>query len=503
MRPRVLLAGLFHETHTFLTTPTRLEDFALCRGAEIMVKTGDASPLAGFLETAANAGWEVIPTIDLRAVPSGPVDDEVFDFFWTELSAVLDREAPAGIDAVFLVLHGAMATARIPDVEGEILARLRARPRFDETPVFVVLDLHGNISPATARHADALVAYQENPHTDAHATAVRAAHLLRRLLRDGRRPRTHWRRAPIVWPPPGTGTADVPMRELEAEAQRIERADPRVWAVNVMAGFSFADTPHTGVSFSLVGELPEADAQDHLAHLCRLAWRNRAAGSVRYPPVDEVLRALLPVARGPVLLVEPSDNIGGGAPGDGTGVLRALLACDAPDAAVAINDPVAVIALRDVAPGSLRRLEIGGRGSPLDPGPVPLDVELVSRSDGRFTLEDSQSHLASMGGRQVDMGPCAVVRHRGLTLLLTSKKTPPFDLGQWRSQGLEPRQFKLIGVKAAVAHRRAYDPIAAASFYVDTPGPCSGNLAHFTFHHLPRDLYPFTETGLSPDGSHD
>ena len=67
-----------------------------------------------------------------------------------------------------------------------------------------------------------------------------------------------------------------------------------------------------------------------------------------------------------------------------------------------------------------------------------LDVELLRRSDGTFELEDKQSHLASMCGDRFDMGPCAVVRHGGLTILLTSHKTPPFDLGQWRSQGIEP-----------------------------------------------------------------
>jgi len=59
------------------------------------------------------------------------------------------------------------------------------------------------------------------------------------------------------------------------------------------------------------------------------------------------------------------------------------------------------------------------------------------------------------------MGPCAVIRAGGVTLLLTSRKTPPFDLGQYRSQGIDPEKFSFIGVKAAVAHRRAYDPIAS------------------------------------------
>jgi microcystin degradation protein MlrC len=191
-----------------------------------------------------------------------------------------------------------------------------------------------------------------------------------------------------------------------------------------------------------------------------------------------------------VLLVEPADNIGAGAPGDGTGVLRAMLKHGVKSGLVAINDPGSVREMGDVLVNGKRRLRIGGRGWQLDPGPVELEVTLVSRSDGNFQLEDVHSHLASMSGTHIAMGPCAVVRHGGIMLLLTSRKTPPFDLGQYRSQGIEPKSFGIIGVKAAVAHRQAYDPIAKASYFVDTPGPCSSNLMSFPYRRLRRPVFP-------------
>jgi microcystin degradation protein MlrC len=105
---------------------------------------------------------------------------------------------------------------------------------------------------------------------------------------------------------------------------------------------------------------------------------------------------------------------------------------------------------------------------------VTLEVELISRSDGVFELEDRNSHIAGWLGTRLDiLGPTAVVRHRGLTIMLTSAKLPPFDLAQWRSQGIDPEKLSIIGVKAAVGHRQAYDPIASASFTVRTNGPCT------------------------------
>ena len=231
----------------------------------------------------------------------------------------------------------------------------------------------------------------------------------------------------------------------------------------------------------------------HLQRVADVAWSMRELGHVTYPSVEEVLETLPAGAIGPVILVEPSDNIGGGAPGDGTGVLRALVARSLGNALVAINDPAAVVALAEVAVGETKTVSVGGKGSRLDVGPLELEVTLVSRHPGRFDLEDKHSHLASMSGLHFDMGPTAVVRAGGVTILLTSRKTPPFDLGQWRSQGIEPRDFAVIGVKAAVAHRQAYDPIAGASYLVDTPGPCSSNVALFPWRHLKRPVYPLDE----------
>ena len=95
-----------------------------------------------------------------------------------------------------------------------------------------------------------------------------------------------------------------------------------------------------------------------------------------------------------------------------------------------------------------------------------------------------------MVGDFADMGDCALVRHASILILLTSKKTAPFDLGQWRSQGVDPAQLDVIVIKAAVAHKRAYDPITARSFWVDTPGPCSSNLKRFAYEHLRDGMWP-------------
>lgn len=493
MAPRILFGGLFHETHTFLEETTTWADFDVTVGDEILGKLGDASPTDGFLSAARELEFTVVPTVDARAVPSGIVEDEAFETFWRAFEQRAVPALAAGVDGIFLVLHGAMATPSQTDVEGELLARIRALPGGEMVPIFGVFDLHANLSPRMCRLANGLVAYRNNPHTDARASAVRATQLLARALRYGVVPRMAWCRVPIVWAPPGTGSDTDPMITLKLFMAKLEASRPEIWAGNVVPGFSFADTPDTGVSLSLTHSGDEGSIRADLREGARLAWALREQGHVEYPPVAEVLATLPSRCDGPIVLVEPSDNIGGGAPGDGTGVLRALVEHNVANALVAINDPAAVAGLAATAVGETKTLSIGGKGSRLDAGPLELKVTLVSRHHGRFELEDKHSHLASMSGLHFDMGPTAVVRARGVTIMLTSRKTPPFDLGQWRSQGIEPRDFAVIGVKAAVAHRQAYDPIAGASYFVDTPGPCSSNVGLFPWRHLKRPVYPLDE----------
>jgi microcystin degradation protein MlrC len=499
MDKRVLLAGLFHETHTFLAGQTSLADFQVRQGKQLLAAAGDGSPLAGALETADALDWVVLPAVDYRATPGPTVADEVFESFWRQFREFAEPVLPT-VDGIYLLLHGAMVCQSYLDAEGELLERIRGLPGAERLPICGVVDLHANFSERMARLGDGLIGYRENPHADALRAATHAAELLHRLMQTGQRPLTVWEHPPLMWPPTGTATGEDPMQTLEAAARNLEVDEPHFLAVNVWAGYSFADTPDTGVCFTAITQGNPEEAHAQLRHLSRWAVDHRQMGLRVDLPIETVLAKLAEAQasssrRGPVVLAEPSDNIGAGAPGDGTALLRALAEHRVENAAVAISDPAAIEQLAGKNIGDRLTLAIGGKLNRMGGPPLTVEVELISRSNGQFSLEDRHSHLASIHGRHIDMGPSAVVRHQSMTILLTSRKTPPFDLGQWRSQGLAPESLSAIVVKAAVGHRRAYDPIASASYSVDTPGPCSSNLATLDFRHVRRPIFPLDDIG--------
>ncbi len=495
--PRIFIAGLFHETHTFLDGTTKWADFQIVHGKELLTLKGDSSPMGGVLEVAELLGWQVFPALSAAAYPSAIVQDDVFERYWTEFSAALAKCLESGpLDGIFLVLHGAMTCESIDDVEGVLLERLSLQlqatqqPSSKTIPIFGVYDLHANFTPKMAQFSHCLVSYRENPHADARESAVRAVRLLDRCLRTAEIPRTLLAQPPIVWPPTGTGTSSDPMKTLLQMARQLQADHPDFWEVNVTAGFAFADTFDTGVSFGIVTTGADDEARSVLKVLCDRALQLAPLGNVVERPVADVLAELPRNEPGLTVVVEPSDNIGGGAPGDCTGLLRAFIKQGFRNTAVCICDPDSVRRLQGRSPGTQVELSIGGRGSRLDPGPVDLTVTFVRTCDGRFELRDRQSHLASMVGDRFDMGDCAIVAYEGITILLTSVKTPPMDLGQWLHVGIDPALFSFVGVKAAVAHRRAWDPISKGNVWVSTPGPCSSDLNQLPYEKLRRPIFP-------------
>lgn len=490
MTRRVFFAGLYHETHTFLAAPTGLDAFqrSIFRLGNTIItdNRGDSSPAGGFFDVADSARWEVTPAIQMAAEPSGMVTEEVVETFESHLYT--DLAAAAGrIDGVFLVLHGAMVSAGRDDVEGSILAGVRAvlKAAKVDVPVVGVLDLHGNVSQKMIDNSTSLIGYRENPHTDARETAVRAAELLGRLM-DGLQVTQVHRETKWVLPPLGVGSADNPMRAVLDRAREIEAKDPEILNINVMAGYAYADISCCGFSLSATTTGDPARAEGHLAALEQVLEDHIAEG---YPAEDDLATALeradaLPAGEGPVLLIEAADNIGGGTPGDATGTLAPLLATGRTGIVAAICDPQAVAACMKAGIGAEVDLMIGGHTDAHHGAPVPFRGRVRALTDGHFRLENPHSHMASMRGSNIEMGPSAVVVSDQATIALNSTKTAPMDLGHLHSLGVRPEEAEFVIVKAAVSHRSAYDPIARASFRIDAPGLGTSNLKRLPYRKL-------------------
>ena len=484
MTKKIFLSGIYHETHTFLSQPTTLNDFIINIDDDIIKEnTGNGSPTDGFIEYALQKNWDIISGIQMSARPSGIVDEDAENFFDTNFFEKLEQHCE-NIDAVFLILHGAMVSKNHDDFEGDFLEKINHifKQKNISIPVVAVLDLHANVSDKMIENSTCVYAYRKNPHSDSRDAAIKAASILNNLFKNPNVNQINYQTKYIL-PPTGVGTANDPMKSVLSEAHKIEKIDKDIICINVMAGYSYADIADCGFSLNCCTKGDLTVAKKYLESLANVLEEKINFGYPKESTLDEVLEKIksLPVSDKPILLIEPADNIGGGTPGDATDLLSRLLQTDEEGIVAIINDPDTVRICHQSSVGNEIELNVGAKFDKFHGAPIKLKATIQKLSDGKFTLKNKQSHLASMMGINIDMGLSAVVKNKQLTLLLTSIKTPPMDLGQLVSQDISPEEAKLIVIKAAVSHKDAYDPIASHSFYIDSQGLCTSNLKRLPF----------------------
>jgi len=484
MSKNIFLAGIFHETHTFLDQKTILDDFTIYKGREIIDKNlGNGSPIDGFLEYAQKQDWNVIPSIQMAARPSGIVESKVTTYFKYNLFKYLDEDHLL-LDGIYLVLHGAMVSEDHDDFEGDLLFEINdfLKKKNVDIPIVAVLDLHANVSKKMTDFSTGLFAYRKNPHSDARDAAIKASNLLDILLDNSSVKQIHLS-SEYILPPTGVGTMNDPMRSILQKAKEIEDINSDILCINVMAGYSYADIADCGFSLNCCTKGDEEEALSYLKELLFILENNI---NEAYPLERNLKDTLSEIEKlknvdGPILLIEPSDNIGGGTPGDGTDLLGQLLKTNKKNILAIINDPEAALHCHKKNIGDRINLFIGAKTDSFHGDPISINAEIEFISDGKFELENKNSHLASMMGDQIDMGLSAVIKNEKVRILLTSIKTPPMDLGQLYSQGIDPKDANFIIIKAAVSHKDAYDPIASYSFYIDSKGLCTSNLKRLPY----------------------
>ncbi len=483
---RIAIGGFMHESNTFATEQTGLARFregSLTYGDAVIPVWQDAHhEVGGFIEGAAKFGYELVPIGMAWATPAGPVSDEFYDHF-TDALATGCKLAQA--DGVLLALHGAMVTPHHPDADAETLRRVRAALGPD-VPLAVTLDFHGNVTPQMAESANILVGYQTYPHVDQRPRGLLAAELVSRTVRGEIKPVSHVAKPPMLLNLLGQDTAREPMAGLMRQARAAEKR-PGVLSVSLMAGFPYADVPEMGASVIAVVNDNRAEAKAVAEELAGAMWGVREQLNVPCPQPEEAVRRALACNQPPALLIDLGDNIGGGSAGDGTVLLMELLKQHAHGFVVAIFAPEAVAAAKVAGIGHPLEVTVGGSSGTLHGPPVKIRGVVRELHDGKWT----ESEARHGGRRQNDQGHTAVLDLAdGNLVVLNSFRTPPFSLGQLTSLGIDPRQVKVIVVKAAVAYKAAYSSLNGTVIEVDTPGLTAINAARFEYSRIKRPMYP-------------
>jgi microcystin degradation protein MlrC len=481
---RVAIGQVFHETNTFSNVPTTVEYFQLwewARGQKVIDSNRNVRYfLGGMIDRADELGIELVPTFSTLAYPSGIITRETYEAIKQELIEAM-KEA-GDVDAVCLGLHGAGVVEGIDDLEGELLQAVRQVIGYS-VPLIATLDLHSNLSEKMVSEANALLGVHLYPHTDMYERGYEAMDLAQKMVKGECNPVMHLTKIPFMI---STSTTNLsPAKDINDVCFKWEK-EPGVLDCAFFHGFTYTDTPDVGVAIIATADGDKELAKRAAEDVARLVWEKRDEFTPHILSPEEGIQEALNTEGLPVVINETSDNPGGGTPGDGTHLLRAMLKAELEKACFGfIFDPEVVQIAHEAGVGATIDVKLGGKTDDLHGEPLAITAYVKSLTDGQFVA------TSPMGkGSRVNLGKSVRLQVGGIDIVVCSVKSQVLDEQIFLLHGINVLEYKIVALKSSQHFRAAFEPISARIIPVDSPGLTCMQFTFFDFKRLKRPIYP-------------
>lgn len=499
---KVAYSGFFHETNTYATSATgktSLDSMVVYRGAQIFALRGSA--LGGPVDECFDNDWELLPgALFIMKDTFGLVDQQCYRMARQEILDTLQGQLP--VDVVYLLVHGAGVVEDMPDLEGDLVASVRALVG-ENTVIVSSADLHGKVTEQVARNYDFFSACKEYPHSDLSDCARNALSIGVSIAQGLLRPTMAWHKVPLLLGLSTTELEGTVASRLKEKCKEVERLSG-VLNCSVMHGFPYQDTNFCGM-YPMVTTNDDAELAQRLAkELAEWIWAEREASLIKPLSVDEAIRQAREVldrneryqmrpmneARNhkPVIIADGADNPGAGAPGDSTHLLRAVLQEKGLGrvAFFSIHDPETVSAAVSAGVGATIAVRLGGKyDNPRGGDPIEAMAYVKSISDGKEVVRGPMAY-----GVEFDLGPTVRLVIEGVDVTVLSGLCQAFDDTQGRPHGIIIDEYDIICVKSSAHWRAFYHLVSNDSFVADSPGLSSMDYRNFEHTKLESSIYP-------------
>jgi microcystin degradation protein MlrC len=484
---RIAIAEIGQETDTFSTLDTDLELFkshGLFVGDEIPEMIKSEGMFGAFLDVAKQQteSHELFPIIRAWAGAGGWITDETLEYFEKALVEGLKKALP--LDGFFFAQHGAAAAHKDDDMEGYLLEVVR-KVIGPNVPIVSPLDHHANITERMVKHTDLIVGHLTQPH-DPYNTGHIAAELSFPIFKGDYKPTVGFTKIPMITQQDQFLTASGPMKEWFDVARNLEE-EKGVLTVSPFPMQPWLDVREGGWAVLAYTDDDPARAQKMSDGLADQAWSMRARfwESSRSAPEDAVALAE-DAAEGLVILSDTGDSVYGGAPGDSTCILKALIARNVSQIAyVPMLDPAAQAAAAKAGIGADITLSVGGKIDHIFSTPVEVTGKVAAICKGLEARVEKRGFS--------DIGPTALIEIGNIRLVLQSRRS--FAVNQpilYTHLGLDIKDAKMVVVKTA-SNFQFFAPWAQQMIRVDSPGTTQSDLKAFTWKSLPRPIHPLDD----------
>ncbi len=486
---RLFAATLATETNTFSPLPTSLSSYR----ETVFLRPGEhptdaprmcTAPLFVARRRASTDDFTLIEGSCFAASPAGTTNAKDYETMRDEILAQMRAALP--LDGVLLGLHGAMVAHGYDDVEGDIIERTRAIVG-PKCVIGVELDPHCHLTLKRVRIADVIVLYKEFPHSDVVDRAEEVLDLTLKTIRGEIKPVMSLYDCRQISSYPTTFPL---MRGFVDRIKEMEGRDG-VLSISIAHCFPYGDVPELSSRVLVVTDGDKAKGEALATKLGTELVGMRGKTQPEYFDVGGAVGTAMTANEGPVVLAEPTDNAGGGAPSDNTTILRELIARNAQNAAIGpIWDPIAVRLCFDAGLGAHFPLRLGGKTGPQSGTPIDATVEVIALARDAWQ---------SFGPTNVPVGDCAAARIGGVEIVLITKRTQALGLELFTNLGIDPRAKSVLVVKSTNHFMAAFGPIAKRVLYVDSDAPLSRDYRKIDYKKVKRPIWPLdaeTSPGL-------
>lgn len=477
---RLFAATLATETNTFSPLPTNLDSYK----ETVFLRPGEhpddaprmcTAPLFIARRRAETDGFTLIEGSCFAASPAGLTNRLDYEMMRDEILGQVEAALP--LDGVLLGLHGAMVAHGYDDVEGDIIERVRAIVGPD-CVIGVELDPHCHLTRKRVSASDIIILYKEFPHTDVVDRAEEVLDLVLATIRGKVKP------VMSVYDCRQIASYPTTLPLMRAFVDRIKTLEGHdgILSVSIAHCFPYADVPEMTSRVLVVADGDKAKGDALAIKLGEELVGMRGKTAPEYVDVPTGVTLGMAANETPVVMAEPADNAGGGAPSDNTTIIRELLKQGATNAAVGpIWDPIAVRLCFAAGVGAKFPLRFGGKIGPQSGMPIDAEVEVIALA---------QNAWQSFGPTQVPVGDCAGIRVDGVEIVLITKRTQAVGLELFSNVGIDPLSKSILVVKSTNHFMAAYGPIAKRVIYVDSDAPISRDYRKIPYTRVDRPIWP-------------
>lgn len=335
------------------------------------------------------------------------------------------------------------------------------------------------------KNADALLNVKEYPHVDSYEVGLKAMNLIYQMINKKLKPKMEFYKLPLMAPLSSSYLS--PVKDINEYCKEFEEV-PGVIDCSFVHGFPYSDISESGSSIIVITNESLSLAEEISTKVADFVMKKKESFFPKILTPIEGVKKALDYTDGPIIINETSDNPGGGASGNSTYLLQAMIEAKATNSCLGtIFDLDVIQEAVKAGVGKKIDIKIGSKNLSDYGDPLKVTAYVKSITDGQFIQSSPMWE-----GLQINMGTSVRLVIHGIDVIVCSKRSQVFDDQIFKLHGINVEEYKLVGVKSSNHFRAHFDKISKGTITVNAPGLSRFDFENFDYLNASPMNYPLS-----------